>query len=123
MNRCLHILWHVGFGLAFIAGFGVIVMSLWNWLLPAIFGIAVINFWQALGLLVLCRILFGSFGAGKMFVAGDTFHRKSIRAKWQQMMPEERKEFLRRHHFGHGHGFGHDFFTHEESEKKDEEKA
>jgi hypothetical protein len=42
--------------------FGEIVMHLWNWLLPMLFGWHQISFWQALGLLVLCRILFGGFG-------------------------------------------------------------
>jgi uncharacterized membrane protein YgcG len=43
---------------------GVVVQWLWNWLLPEIFGLRTITFWQALGLLALCRILFGSFGRG-----------------------------------------------------------
>ena len=38
---------------------GEIVMRLWNWLLPPIFGWRQVTFWQALGLLALCRILFG----------------------------------------------------------------
>ena len=46
----------------FVALFGEVVMHLWNWLLPALFGWRQITFWQALGLLVLCRILFGGFG-------------------------------------------------------------
>ena len=41
---------------------GEIVQQLWNWLLPPLFGIRQITFWQALGILVLCRILFGGFG-------------------------------------------------------------
>jgi uncharacterized membrane protein len=41
---------------------GTIVMLLWNWLAPALFGLRLITFWEALGLLVLCRILFGGFG-------------------------------------------------------------
>ena len=41
---------------------GQIVKLLWNWLLPALFGLPAVTFWQALGLLVLCRILFGGFG-------------------------------------------------------------
>jgi uncharacterized membrane protein len=41
---------------------GQIVMHLWNWLLPPLFGWSLITFWQALGLLALCRILFGGFG-------------------------------------------------------------
>jgi hypothetical protein len=44
--------------------FGELVMHLWNWLLPPIFGLHMITFWQALGLLLLSRILFGSWGAG-----------------------------------------------------------
>jgi hypothetical protein len=41
---------------------GQAVKLLWNALLPALFGLPVVTFWQALGLLVLCRILFGGFG-------------------------------------------------------------
>lgn len=41
---------------------GEIVRRLWNWLLPSLFGLPVITFWQALGLLVLARILVGGFG-------------------------------------------------------------
>ena len=41
---------------------GVVVQWLWNWLLPDIFGLRAVTFWEALGLLALCRILFGSFG-------------------------------------------------------------
>ena len=49
---------------AFIAVVGEVVMHLWNWLLPALFGWSPITFWQALGLMVLCRILFGSLCGG-----------------------------------------------------------
>ena len=50
-------------GLAlFIALGGEIVMQLWNWLLPPLFGWREITFWQALGILALCRILFGGLG-------------------------------------------------------------
>ena len=41
---------------------GELVMHLWNWLLPPLFGWRQITFWQALGLLALCRILFGGLG-------------------------------------------------------------
>ena len=53
-------------GIAAIAVFtflgGTIVQLLWNWLLPPLFGWPVLTFWQALGLLALCRILFGGVG-------------------------------------------------------------
>src|ERR1051325_4864539 len=48
----------------FIAIGGMVVMLLWNWLATALFGLPMITFWQAFGLLALCRILFGGFGLG-----------------------------------------------------------
>ena len=51
------------FGFLFFIFFGgIIVQWLWNWLLPDIFGLRRVTFWEALGLLALCRILFGGFG-------------------------------------------------------------
>jgi Ca2+/H+ antiporter, TMEM165/GDT1 family len=66
--------------------FGELVMHLWNWLLPPIFGLHMITFWQALGLLLLSRILFGSWGAG-----GGNRGRRGRREKWDKMSPEERE--------------------------------
>ena len=57
---------------------GVVVQWLWNWLLPDIFGLRRITFWQALGLLALCRILFGSFGRG----GGPHRHHDRHRREW-----------------------------------------
>lgn len=42
--------------------FGYFVMMLWNWLMPSLFGLVKINFWQAFGLVFLARLLFGSTG-------------------------------------------------------------
>lgn len=42
--------------------FGYVIMWLWNWLMPAIFGLGVITFWQAFGILIMAKILFGAFG-------------------------------------------------------------
>ncbi|MDR0799348.1 MAG: hypothetical protein LBN18_06290 [Dysgonamonadaceae bacterium] len=94
-----------------IAAFGAIVMLLWNWVIPGIFGCAAINYWQALGLLALSRIFFGGFGRHWMKAGMRHHHHNPIREKWMKMTPEERKEFVknRRHPFGH---FGiqmHDF--------------
>ncbi len=41
---------------------GEAVLHLWNWLAPPLFGFRQLTFWQALGLLALCRILFGGLG-------------------------------------------------------------
>ena len=43
---------------------GQLVMRLWNWLLPPLFGVPEVGFWQAVGLLALSRILFGGLGMG-----------------------------------------------------------
>ncbi|MBN1938139.1 MAG: hypothetical protein JW843_01035 [Candidatus Aminicenantes bacterium] len=47
---------------AFIFGFAV--KLLWNWIMPAVFGLTVITFWQAFGLVLLAKILFGGHGHG-----------------------------------------------------------
>lgn len=71
-------------------GFSIVVMSLWNWLMPALFGSRLITFWQALGLLALARILFGRLGGGP----GRRMHwRHRMMERWNQMTPEERDRF------------------------------
>ena len=67
---------------------GVVVMSLWNWLIPALFGGPTLHFWQAIGLLVLTRILVGRIGRG----AGHWGWRGRMRQDWQRMTPEEREK-------------------------------
>jgi len=68
---------------------GVVVQHLWNWLLPALFAWRPITFWQALGLLVLCRILFGRLGGHRGF---DRSHfRRRWSQRWEHMTPEERE--------------------------------
>jgi hypothetical protein len=85
----------------FVYAFGELVMHLWNWLLPPLFGWHVITFWQGLGLLLLSRILVGSWGGG-----GDRKHGKGPgRRGWQRMTPEERAEMrqnMRERWCGHG---------------------
>ena len=96
-----------------LAAFGAIVMLLWNLLIPGILGFASINFWEALGLLVLTRILFGRFVPGRMFMGRkEGRDRNPIREKWMKMTPEERREFVdRRKRFGFGFPFDKgDFF-------------
>jgi hypothetical protein len=76
-----------------VTGFSFAVMLLWNALIPSIFGLGIISFWQALGLLVLSRLLFGGFGHG----GGRRFggkHRNAMREKWMSMTPDQKKEFI-----------------------------
>jgi hypothetical protein len=71
------------------AVFSLVTMSLWNWLMPALFGLRAIGFWQALGLLVLSRILLGGFrGPGHAMQ-----WRRRMHERWEQMTPEEREKF------------------------------
>ena len=79
--------------LAFVALGGFVVQLLWNWLLPPLFGWPQVTFWQALGLLVLCRILFGGMGR-------HGYRRSHCRGR----SPEERERLRQamRERFGFG---------------------
>ena len=72
---------------------GEIVLHLWNWLLPPLFGWRQITFWQALGLLVLCRILFGGLGSHH---SGRSGFRSRMKERCKHMTPEERERFRQR---------------------------
>jgi len=80
---------------AFIALGGEIVLQLWNWLLPPLFGWPALTFWRALGLLALCRILFGGFGAHG---AGGSGLRRRMEERCAKMTPEEREQLRQRLH-------------------------
>lgn len=71
----------------FVAVGGVVVLQLWNWLLPPLFGWPHIDFWQALGLLALSRILVGGFGGpsrrSRRWSGADD--------SWERLTPEERE--------------------------------
>jgi hypothetical protein len=77
---------------------GELVMHLWNWLAPQLFGLRPVSFWQALGLLALCRILFGGFGLSG---GGSRRSRRRMRGRmcremdegWEAMRPEDRERF------------------------------
>ena len=83
--------------------FGYVIMRLWNWLMPALFGLRTVTFAQALGLLILSKILLGGFHR----------HSGGYRRGWKrhmeerfaQMSPEER-ERLRAGMRGRGCHFG-----------------
>lgn len=100
-----------------------LVMLLWNALVPSLFGLVAISYWQALGLFVLCRILFGGFRFGGRHNRFGHMHDNPMREKWKNMTDEERKEFIRKrkqHWFGGGPS-GRDSFSMDVSdEKKDD---
>jgi len=79
--------------LIFMAIGGGIVQYLWNWLLPPLFGWHAVTFWQALGLLALCRILVGGHG---LRGSGRSYLRRRREERCKDMTPEERERFRQR---------------------------
>ncbi|NCI45376.1 hypothetical protein GWC94_01845 [Sediminibacterium sp. WSJ-3] len=77
--------------LAFAALLGWVVMTLWNNVLAEVLPVSLISFWQALGILLLSKILFGGikgkFGGGPRHIWG-----REMREKWQHMSPEDREK-------------------------------
>ena len=71
-------------------------LLLWNALLPDLFGLPYLSCWEALGLFLLSRMLFGGLGWGRMYAFGAMIHKKEnhIRDKWMKMSEEERREFI-----------------------------
>ena len=83
------------FALFIIAGIfilGAVVMLLWNAILPDVLGVAALNYWQALGLLALSRILFGGFKFGPR---GNHrgFGNPRFKERFMNMSREERVNF------------------------------
>jgi hypothetical protein len=70
-------------------GFGFLIMLLWNWLVPAVFGGHTINFWQAWGIFFLSKLIFGGFNGGP----GRHHGKGRIRDRWEHLTPEERERF------------------------------
>ena len=79
---------------AFVMLFSFIVMSLWNGILADVLGVKLITFWQALGILVLSKILFSGFGGfhHKREHIKNRFRQKMM-DKWEKMTPEEKEKF------------------------------
>ena len=91
-------------GAAFVALAGFAVMALWNWLMPAIFGLGVITWCQALGLFVLAKVFFGGRGGwGGRWGGGGCGRggchgghgkhehwRSKFEQRWSQMSDEEK---------------------------------
>ena len=75
-----------------IAAFTFAVMFLWNWLMPEIFNLKEITFWQAGGLLILSKILFGGFGRGG---GGKWKHHKKMNDQQFMNLSEEEREKLK----------------------------
>ncbi|HEY4147454.1 MAG TPA: hypothetical protein VGM41_00930 [Chitinophagaceae bacterium] len=80
------------FGIAAVVLFGFIVMNLWNAILPAVIHVSAITFWQAIGILLLSKILFGGFRGG--WGGGRRAQwKEKMQNKWKEMTPEQRDQF------------------------------
>jgi Ca2+/H+ antiporter, TMEM165/GDT1 family len=79
--------------------FGFAVMLLWNALVPPLFGGPTVSFWQALGLLVLSRLLVGG-----MRGRPHEHWRHRMRERWKRMTPQERARFRSAFHHSHCRG-------------------
>jgi hypothetical protein len=85
-------------GLVLVTGFTAATMLLWNWLMPAIFGITTISFLQALGLLALSKILFTGFWGGGGYhmyhSRKKNYWHNRFEEKWKHMPRERRHEYM-----------------------------
>ena len=85
---------------AFLSVVSFVVMSLWNYLLPGILHVGLITFWQAMGIFILCKILFGfGKGGGRPWGGGAPWAmRKRMMEKFKNMTPEEKERFRKKMH-------------------------
>ena len=102
-HRVGRVLKVIAFVVVAAAIFGFIIMHLWNWLMPGIFGLHTITYWQGLGLLILAKILFGGFHRGG---GGRRHWRQHMEERWASMSEEEREKFRAGMRGRHGCGFG-----------------
>jgi hypothetical protein len=77
-------------GLAAVALFTFLVMTLWNLVLVPVVHVGVVSFWQAAGILLLSKILFSGFRGGRPWGSRGGHWKNGLREKWEQMSPEER---------------------------------
>ncbi len=75
-----------------------VVMLLWNWLTPDLFGWRVIDYWEAAGILLLSKILFGGFGGGKSKChcqsrKNHAGWKRRFKHKWTNMSEDEKKRW------------------------------
>ena len=89
MKKAPKILVLVAAGVAVFSG---AVMLLWNGILPAVLHVGAITFWQAAGILLLSKLLFG----GMRRPGGGPWARKRMFMKWDSMTPEEKETFRSR---------------------------
>jgi hypothetical protein len=89
---------------AFLSLISFVVMTLWNDLLTGILHVGVITFWQAMGIFILCKILFGFGKGGHRFGGGSPWMRHRMEERFKNMTPEEKEKFKAKMEQRCGHG-------------------
>jgi hypothetical protein len=102
-HRVGRILMMVVLAIAALFLFSFATMHLWNWLVPAVFGLRAITFAQAMGLLVLSRMLFGGL---RPRGGGRRGWKRDMEERWARMNPEERERMRAGIRGRWGCGFG-----------------
>lgn len=90
--------WLIPLAICGVALLVLVTMLLWNWLMPLLFKLPVISYWQAAGLMLLSRLILG-FGGHRG--GHHLHHRNNLRERWEKMTPEEREKFrehMKMHH-------------------------
>ena len=93
--------------IAFLSLGSLAVMGLWNWLMPALFSVGTVTFWQAAALLILGRLLLGGYGRpgyGRPGFRGRFWSRRfayadpgeAMRTRWENLTPEQQARFAAR---------------------------
>ena len=80
------------FVLGFVAVFSLAVYGLWNGVLTDVLGVKAITYWQALGILVLAKILFGGFPGRRGGPFGPPWRGRMMMERWQSLTPEQREQ-------------------------------
>lgn len=77
----------------FLALISFVVMQLWNNLLPGILHVGMITFWQAMGIFILCKLLFGFGRGGRGGMGKGPWMRHKMEERFKNMSAEEREQF------------------------------
>jgi len=96
---------YIVFGFFGLAAFTALIFLLWNWLVPAVFSGPVITYWQALGILVLSKILFSGIWKHRS-PHSDYYHRpwrSRFEEKMKNMSEEDRERFKAKFQHRHFH--------------------
>lgn len=88
----LQVLGGIAFFILAILMLGYVTMYLWNWIMPYLFHLPVVDFYMAIGMVLLSKILFGTV---RVKGNGPWGQRKYWKAKWESMPEDEREQFKR----------------------------